>query len=82
MLFSDLMKAQLPAELTAEVQYLLDLKVNSPELKEISRIEIIHEYLEDSIEIIKEKAKSIPDKNDAEWGELNKLFLEALQHSY
>ena len=39
MLFTDLVKSELPDDLSETVYQLLDLKINSPEIKEIPRID-------------------------------------------
>ena len=49
MLFSELVKTQLPSELLGYVDKLLKLKMESPELKEISKIEVLNNYICDSI---------------------------------
>ena len=59
-----------------EVEKLLDLKMNSPEIKEIPRVDRINEYLNESIEEIKFKLKSVGENKEVQWEELNKMFLE------
>ncbi len=78
MLFSELATAELPERLCPEVEYLLELKMNSPEIKEIPRIDAINEYLDESITEIKNRIASITDSNN-EWNTLNELFLNALR---
>ena len=74
MLFSELMEAELPKALRPDIDRLLDLKINSPELKMIPRIDRINGYLDASIEEIKavltETAEAVP----VEWTRLNELF--------
>ena len=76
MLFSELMDAELPKELAREVEKLLDLKVHSPEIKEIPRINKINEYLDISLFEIQEKAQTMDEAKTIEWTALNELFLE------
>lgn len=78
MLFSELATAELPERLRPEVEYLLELKMNSPEVKEIPRIDAINEYLDENITEIKNRVASITDSNN-EWNKLNELFLNALR---
>lgn len=78
MLFSELMNADLPEELQIDVNRLLEIKMNSPEIKEIPRIDKINEYLDYSIEDIKNILKSIEEKKLPEWKELNDLFMREL----
>ena len=70
------MESELPKELVPEVEKLLDLKMNSPEIKEIPRVDRINKYLNESIEEIKVKLKSVGENKEVQWEELNKVFLE------
>ena len=76
MLFSELAKAELPESLSVDVGYLLNLKMNNPEVKEIPRIDVINEYLDESIEDIKATVSVMYEEKNANWDELNKIFLE------
>ena len=79
MLFSELMKSEMPEELVEEVKHLLDLKMNAPEVKQIPRIDKINAYLDTSIAEIKGILRSMEEKKDVEWGELNALFLKTVR---
>lgn len=81
MLFSELMKAELPVELIGAVNQLLGLKMNFPEVKLIPRIQEINEYLNESILEIKRKVKALDDSPIPDWNELNQLFLHELKRS-
>ena len=74
MLFLKLSDAQLPEYLKPEVERLLDLKMNSPEVKEIPKIDILNRYFDESIADIKSKIDSI-ENSDNDWDKLNDLFL-------
>ena len=50
--------------------------MNSPEIKEIPRVDKINEYLNESIEEIKFKLKSVGENKEVQWEEFNKVFLE------
>lgn len=50
--------------------------MNSPEIKEIPRVDKINEYLNESIDEIKFKLKSVGENKEVKWEELNKVFLE------
>ena len=80
MLFSDLMKAELPEELEDSVNRLLDIKMNSPEIKEIPKVQIINDYIEREIEIITKRIASLNDEPFRDWDDLNDLFLSELTH--
>ncbi len=76
MLFAELVESQLEAGMRAPVERLLDLKMNSPELREIPKVEAINEYLDRSIASIKEKLAQLPPAQKAGWEPLNELFLD------
>ena len=78
MLFSELMDSQLPEEFQPEVERLLDLKIHSPEVKEIPRINSINEYLDASISEIKGILQTMEESKAPDWAELNSLFLQEL----
>lgn len=76
MLFEELIKAELPEELFKDVGKLLELKMNSPEIREIDRMDRVNEYLDQETENIKEKVKLLDDGEKVEWEELTQVFLE------
>ena len=78
MLFSELVKEELPIELINPVNQLLELKMNSSEVKLIKRITEINEYLDTSIPSIKSAVRLLDDSHTPEWNELNQLFLREL----
>ena len=53
---------------------LLDLKVNSPEVKMIPRIGVLDEYVE-----VRALVERYPKEVSRDWEELNRLFLAALE---
>lgn len=78
MLFSELMRNELPNDLRGDVGRLLDLKINSPEVKEIPRIDKMNEYMDKSINEIKSILQSMDEKKEVTWDELNKFFLKTV----
>ena len=78
MLFSELLKAELPVELIDVVNQLLELKMNSPEVKLVKRISEINEYLDESIPSIKRAVRLLEDSLTPDCNELNQLFLQEL----
>lgn len=78
MLFSELMKEELPEVLMSDVNRLLELKMKSPEIKMIPRIGRINAYLDESIADIKSIVQSMEDTENPGWMELNKMFLNEL----
>ena len=78
MLFSELMKEELPEVLMSDINRLLELKMKSPEIKMITRIDRINAYLDESIADIKSIVQSMEDTKNPGWMELNKIFLNEL----
>jgi len=79
MLFTDLVKSELPDDLSETVYQLLDLKMNSPEIKEIPRIDQLNRYLDAGIVSVKEQVEKLPDTPVQDWNELNELFFSVLE---
>lgn len=79
MLFSELIESQLPDYLNETVSGLLALKVNSPEVKLIPKIDVLNEYLDSSITEVKELIERLPQETAQGWEELDKLFLSVLE---
>lgn len=75
MLFSELMEAELAADIRPEVERLLELKTNSPEVKVIPKIESLNRYLDMSIEDVQERIRKLQDDTPRDWETLNRLFL-------
>lgn len=79
MLFSELVDAELDPALVPDVDWLLDLKMNAPEIKTIPRIESINRYLDSCIEEVRSRIVQLPEDANHGWEELNRLFLSQLQ---
>lgn len=78
MLFSELEEHELPAALKKEVDTLLDIKINSPEIKEIPRIEALNEFLDEEISSIESKIDTMKEEKNNDWGRLDEFFLSVL----
>ena len=79
MLFKELADAELPRELSPYVEKLLDIKMNSPEVKMIPKMEVINSYIEREIPKLKEMINSLADERDGNWEELDVMFLSVLE---
>ena len=64
--------------LKPEVDRLLDIKMNVPELKLIPRVDAINSYLDESIEQAELLLDQMSDEQHNDWDELNRLFLEMI----
>jgi predicted nucleotidyltransferase len=78
MLFRDLMESYLDEEMKPIVEHLLDLKMNSPEVKLIPKITELNQYLDRSIGEAEALIAAYPGKPAPEWDALNAIFLEEL----
>ena len=79
MLFSELKDAGLPDALRAEVDRLLDIKMNAPETKDIPRVAALNDYLDNAIAEIRAGIAAMPDERERSWDALNALFLQTLE---
>ena len=79
MLFSELVEAELDPALLPDVDRLLDLKMNAPEIKTIPKIESINHYLDSSIEEVCSCIVQMAEDANHGWEELDRLFLSQLQ---
>lgn len=75
MLFRELAEAELEPSLTPEVERLLDIKMNVPELKLIPRADRINEYIESSLTEIEATVMALPRSPHKSWDGLNGFFL-------
>lgn len=74
MLFDELVASDLPEELRDSVEVLLDLKVNSPELKFIPRVDKVNRYIETDLPKIQKQVAALPREVKTDYQELNELF--------
>ena len=79
MLFSELVDSELDPAVAPDVDRLLDLKMNAPEIKTIPKIESINRYLDRCIEEVRSRIVQLPEDANHGWEELNRLFLSQLQ---
>ena len=76
--FSELFERELPYELRPAVNQLLELKINSPEITLIPKIDILNNYLDLSILEIKKKIAMLENNPEKSWQKLNELFISQL----
>lgn len=79
MLFSELAAEELPFFLKNEVDKLLKLKMESPEIKEIPRINALNTFLDAEISDIKSTICEMKEMQYNNWEKLNSLFLNTLR---
>lgn len=78
MLFSELIKKELDDTLKPEVDKLLKMKQELPEMGLAPRIQILNDYIENTMDMIKKKADEIPSKCQS-WDLLNRYFLSLFE---
>ena len=75
MLFRTLMERYLDEDLKPDVERLLDLKMNTPEIGGGARFGRINDYLDRNIEEIGKIIAALPEEKARGWEELNNIFL-------
>ena len=66
-LFDDLLKMDIPAELRAAIDELLEIKKRTTEKEENPQLPVIKAFIESEIEKQKEIADSLPDDHNKDW---------------
>lgn len=79
MLFTILMDKYLDEELKPDVERLLELKINSPEIGEGKRFDRVNDYLDRNIKEIEKRIADLQREEGHDWDELNAIFLSLLQ---
>lgn len=77
-LFDDLMKMNIPAELRNGIDELLEIKKGSDEREKGPQISVILEFIINELESQKAYVESISDDRKREWNDLNHIFLNIL----
>ena len=78
MLFRTLMEKYLNEEIKPDVEKLLDMKMNTPEIGEVKRFDRVNDYLDRSIDEIDGIIAGLPAEDARDWDELNKIFLSII----
>ena len=78
MLFRTLMDKYLDEDLKPDVEKLLDMKMNMPEIGEGKRFDRVNDYLDRNIEEIEGVIAGLPAEDARDWNELNEVFLSLL----
>jgi predicted nucleotidyltransferase len=76
--FCELVDLYLNKEIAPQVQELLRLKKNTPEIGTSKRIDIINDYIKSSIAEIETIIATYPTEGCKGWDELNAIFLDVL----
>ena len=76
--FSDLLKQNLPKELSEEIKEMLAIKLKSDEKDMNPKMPVIQKYIEDEIVRYEQISKNMEDDRNPDWEVLNKAFLKVL----
>lgn len=79
MLFSALMDSELDRRIRPQVEHLLSLKMNAPEIAIIPRINVLNDYMDAVIDELNLAVSGLPDEPSKGWAELNHLFLSQIK---
>ena len=78
-LFDDLMKMDLPTDLRASIEDLLEKKKNTQEKDLNPQIPVIQDFIQNELERQKVLIETIPDDRSADWTSLNQLFFNLIK---
>jgi predicted nucleotidyltransferase len=78
MLFSELMDKYLDESIKPDVETLLKMKMEMPEIGEGKRFDKVNEYLDRTIEEVEKIITELPDKDTQGWENLNEIFLKLI----
>ena len=78
MLFSELAEAYLPEYLTESVNDILRIKRSSTEAQVIPKVDLINDYVLNSVKSVKGYIETLPKEEYRDWRELNRVFLSAI----
>ena len=78
-LFDDLLKMNLPAELRTAIDDLLEIKKRTTEKEENPQFPVIKKFIEEEVVRQKEIADNLPDDHNKDWTALNELFREMIK---
>lgn len=79
MLFSQLCETMLSPELKPILKELLNIKMHTPEITEIPKIDDLNTYIESNLIELKTVIDSLPQERIQNFDKLNTLFMEVLQ---
>lgn len=77
-LFHALAEAELEPELKPVIDELLDMKINSPEVKLCPRIDILNQYIDRNLKELPDNIHSLSREIPADYIELNQMFLSII----
>jgi predicted nucleotidyltransferase len=80
MLFSELLNAKADIAIRPLIEQLLKQKAKTIEMGEGPRIDALNDYIETNLVSVAEAVEKMPPEKKADWGELDRLFFEIVNH--
>lgn len=78
MLFTELVETHLEPELRPMVEDLLRVKMGTPEIGLVPRIDALNVFIEENLAILRAQVEALPREPQRDWAPLNRMFLSAL----
>lgn len=78
MLFTELKNLMLPDNLQNDVDFLLNIKINSPEIKEISRIKSLDDFIQTEMAKVNSILEELTEPKNYQWNVLDEFFLKMI----
>ncbi len=79
MLFKTLADNYLEEELKPVVENLLEMKINSPEVGMIKRVDKLNDYIENNLAEFDKLIKTYKEEPNRNWDKLNEIFLQIIE---
>lgn len=79
MRFTELVETQLEPELRPVVEDLLRVKMDTPEIGLVPRIDALNTFIESNLPVLRTQVEALPPSPQKDWEPLNQMFLSALQ---
>jgi len=79
MLFQELVNKQLDIALIPEINDLLSLKEKTSEMGLAPKRQVLNDYIEENLELLKGSIEELPSQSKKPWSSLNEIFLKALK---
>lgn len=80
MLFSTLMEKYLDESIKPDVEKLLKIKTQMPEISEGARIDSINSYIDENLARLEQDIQQLPAEDSGGWDELDRIFRTLLNN--
>ena len=80
-MFDDLLKQNLPKDLSLEIGKMFEIKTKSDEIDLNPKMPVIQKFIEDEIVRYEQVVKDMPDDRNSDWETLEHVFLKILMRN-